>query len=100
MGRCNGDRSGSMCFGTLTALQPISDFLALFTKDLLLKGFQNSIQRGSSLTWKCHECSLEVILKSRSGESGVWESSVGKEIAEGQQIWGLDKRDEGRKDIL
>lgn len=39
-------------------------------------------------------------MKSRSGELGVWESSVGQEIAEGQQIWGLDKRNEGRKDIL
>lgn len=25
------------------------------------------------------------------GKSGVWESSVGQEIAEGQQIWGLDE---------
>lgn len=38
-----------MWFGTLlTALQPISGFLSLFTRDLLLMGFQNSIQR----TWR------------------------------------------------
>lgn len=43
---------------------------------------------------------MGVTSKSRSGESGVWESSVAQEIAERKQIWGADKSDEGRKDTL